>query len=45
VKIVACQMSVDLMGIKHHDLIDCIEFGGVAAFLGKAYDGQVTLLI
>jgi peroxiredoxin family protein len=45
VKIVACQMSVDLMGIKQSDLIDAVEFGGVAAFLGEAYDGQVTLFI
>jgi peroxiredoxin family protein len=45
VKIVACQMSVDLMGIKGSDLLDGVEFGGVAAFLGDAYDGQVTLFI
>jgi len=45
VKIVACQMSVDLMGIKQGDLLDGVEFGGVAAFLGDAYDGQVTLFI
>ncbi len=45
VKIVACKMSVDLMGIKESDLIDGVEFGGVAAFLGDAYDGQVTMFI
>ena len=45
VRIVACQMSVDLMGIKPDDFIDGVEFGGVAAFLGDAYDGQVTLFI
>jgi peroxiredoxin family protein len=45
VKIVACQMSVDLMGIKQSDLLDGVEFGGVAAFLGESYDGQVTLFI
>lgn len=45
VKIVACQMSVDLMGIKESDLIDGVEFGGVAAFLGDAYDGQATIFI
>ena len=45
VKIVACKMSVDLMGIKESDLIDGVEFGGVAAFLGEAYNGQVTMFI
>ncbi len=45
VKIVACKMSVDLMGIKESDLLDGVEFGGVAAMLGDAYDGQVTLFI
>jgi peroxiredoxin family protein len=45
VKIIACQMSVDLMGIKQNDLLEGVEFGGVAAFLGDAYDGQVTLFI
>jgi peroxiredoxin family protein len=45
VKIVACKMSVDLMGIKESDLLDGVEFGGVAAFLGDAYDGQVTMFI
>ena len=45
VKIVACKMSVDLMGIKESDLIDGVEYGGVAAFLGEAYNGQVTMFI
>jgi peroxiredoxin family protein len=45
VKIVACQMSADLMGLKQSDLLDGVEFGGVAAFLGEAYEGQVTLFI
>lgn len=45
VRIVACQMSMDLLGIKKDDLIDGVEVGGVAAFLGKAYDGQATLFI
>jgi len=45
VRIVACKMSVDLMGIKESDLLDGVEYGGVAAFLGDAYDGQVTMFI
>lgn len=45
VRIVACQMSMDVMGIKKEDLIDGVEVGGVAAFLSSAYQGQATLFI
>lgn len=45
VRIVACQMSMDVMGLKKDDLIDGVELGGVAAFLGSAYQGNVSLFI
>jgi peroxiredoxin family protein len=45
VKIVACQMSMDVMGIKKEDLIDNIEIGGVAAFLGSSFNSQTTLFV
>jgi len=45
VKIVACQMSMDVMGIKREDLIDGIEFGGVAAFLGSSFNSNTSLFI
>lgn len=45
VRIVACQMSMDVMGIKKEDLIDGIEFGGVAAFLGSSYNSGTSLFI
>jgi peroxiredoxin family protein len=45
VRIVACQMSMDVMGIKKEDLIDNIEFGGVAAFLGSAFNSNTTLFV
>jgi peroxiredoxin family protein len=45
VKIVACQMSMDVMGIKREDLMDGIEFGGVAAFLGSAFNSNTTLFV
>jgi len=44
-KLVACTMSMDVMGIKREELIDGIEVGGVAAFLGEADDSNVTLFI
>ncbi|RUA06298.1 MAG: pyridine nucleotide-disulfide oxidoreductase [Fusobacteria bacterium] len=44
-KIIACDMSVDLMGFSHDELIDEVEYGGVAAFLGESEDSFSTLFI
>jgi peroxiredoxin family protein len=44
-KIIACQMSMDVMGIKKEDLLDGIEFGGVAAFLSESYASNTTLFV
>jgi peroxiredoxin family protein len=44
-KLIACNMSMDLMGIKAQELIDGIEFGGVAAYLDAAEDADVNLFI
>ncbi|MDC7226256.1 MAG: FAD-dependent oxidoreductase [Spirochaetales bacterium] len=43
--IIACTMSMDLMGIKSEELIDGIEYGGVAAYLDAAEDANVNLFI
>ena len=45
VKLVACSMSMDLMGIKKEELIDGVEEGGVAAYLNAAEQGTVNLFI
>jgi peroxiredoxin family protein len=44
-KIIACTMSMDLMGIKAEELVDGIEYGGVAAYLDAAEDSNVNLFI
>ena len=44
-KIIACQMSMDVMGIKKEDLLDGIEIGGVAAFLNNSYKSNTTLFV
>lgn len=44
-RIVACQMSMDVMGIKKEDLLDDIEFGGVALMLGESYASNTTLFV
>lgn len=43
--IIACQMSMDVMGIRHEELIDGVEIGGVAAFIGEAQESGTTLFI
>ncbi|MEJ5384037.1 MAG: DsrE/DsrF/DrsH-like family protein [Fimbriimonadales bacterium] len=45
VRIVACQMSMDVMGIHKEELVDGIEVGGVATFLGDATRSKATLFI
>ncbi len=43
VRMIACQMSMDVMGIKKEDLIDGIEIGGAASFLSYASENAITL--
>jgi peroxiredoxin family protein len=45
VKLIACQMTMDVMGIKQTDVIDGVEFGGAAAWLDVAADSQINLFI
>lgn len=43
VRLIACQMSMDVMGIKKEDLIDGVEIGGAATFLEFASQNAITL--
>ncbi|MBI3794143.1 MAG: DsrE/DsrF/DrsH-like family protein [Nitrospinae bacterium] len=43
VRMIACQMTMDVMGVKREDLIDGIEIGGAGTFLDYACDADVTL--
>ena len=46
VKMLACQMSMDVMEIRQEDLIDGVTAGvGVAVFLAEAAESQTTLFI
>jgi NADPH-dependent 2,4-dienoyl-CoA reductase/sulfur reductase-like enzyme/peroxiredoxin family protein/rhodanese-related sulfurtransferase/TusA-related sulfurtransferase len=45
IKMVACQMSMDVMGIKKEELIEGVEIGGVASYLAAAEQGNVNLFI
>ena len=43
VRLIACQMSMDVMGIKKEDLIDGVEVAGAAAFLEFASQNAIAL--
>ncbi|HYF91034.1 MAG TPA: DsrE/DsrF/DrsH-like family protein [Symbiobacteriaceae bacterium] len=43
VKFIACQMTMDLMGIAKEHLVETIEVGGAATFLAFAHDADVSL--
>ena len=45
VKLIACQMTVDLFNFKKADFIDEIEFGGAATFFEFAGESDVNLFI
>lgn len=45
IRLVACTMTMDLLGLQKEELLDGIEYAGVATYLGEASDGRVNLFI
>lgn len=45
IKMIACTMSMDVMGLRQEELIDGLEFAGVATYLGEADEANVNLFI
>ncbi len=45
VNLVACRMSMDIMGIREEEMIGGVEYGGVATYIGNASDSAITLFI
>lgn len=45
IEIVACQMSLDVMGLKQEELLDGVKVGGVGYYLSEAEDSNVNLFI
>ncbi|MEW9700910.1 DsrE/DsrF/DrsH-like family protein [Paenibacillus sp. SI8] len=43
VRLIGCQMTIDVMGWEKEHFIDGVELGGAAAFLDFAFDAQVSL--
>lgn len=45
VEFIACQMSMDVMGIKKEELMEGVQIGGVANYLEKAEKADMNLFI
>jgi peroxiredoxin family protein len=43
VRLIGCQMTMDVMGVKKEQLIDGIEIGGAGVFIDYAADSDVSL--
>jgi peroxiredoxin family protein len=43
VRLIGCQMTMDVMGIEREELIDGIEIGGAATFVDLAADAAINL--
>lgn len=45
VRLIACQMTVDVFGYAADEFVDGVEFGGAAAFMAHARGANVTLFV
>jgi peroxiredoxin family protein len=45
VKLIACTMSMDAMGVAKEELVDELTYGGVATYMADAVRSRVTLFI
>lgn len=45
VEFIACQMSMDIMGVKRDELLDEVTIGGVATYMERAENANVNLFI
>ena len=45
VKMIGCQMTMDVFGFSREDFIDGVEVGGAATFLEFAADSDIQLFV
>ena len=45
VQFIACQMSMDVMGVRREELLDEVTLGGVATYMERAENANVNLFI
>ena len=42
---IACQMSMDVMGIQKEEVLDSVEIGGVAKYIAESNNSNSNLFI
>ena len=45
VEFIACQMSMDVMGVKREELLENVTIGGVATYMNRADEANINLFI
>ncbi len=45
IKLIACQMTMDLFGYKKDELVDGVEVGGAATWMDLAADADINLFV
>ena len=45
VEMIACNMSMDVMGVSQDELMDHVEMGGVAAYIQRADEAGINLFV
>ncbi len=45
VEFIACQMSMDVMGVAREELLDCVTIGGVATYMNRTESANLNLFI
>ena len=45
VEMIACTMSMDVMGVQKEELLDNVTLGGVASYLERAEEANLNLFI
>ena len=45
IKLIACEMSMDVMGIAFEDLVDGVEIGGVGDFIADASESEFSIFV
>lgn len=45
VEFIACQMTMDMMGIDKSELLDNVTIGGVATYMQRAEEANVNLFL
>lgn len=45
IKMIACQMSMDVMGVDESELLEGVEVGGVATMLDASDESNMSLFI